>query len=130
MENVRVYTKSNGIQATAKVVIKDFVELMSSSKPKDCYPSDTFVVGDVPMVLNVYPNGNNDQNKGNVSILLKTHGAITVKCKITTDAMSKNFEHAMEPTTFGGEWGYPKFLSHDRCSNEYRDKDFVVTVDV
>ena len=127
MENVTVYTKSNGVQATAKLVIKDFVELMSSSKPKDCYPSDTFMVRDTPMVLNVYPNGNNDQSKGNVSIFLKTQGAITVKCKITTDVLSKDFEHAMEPTK---NWGYGMFLSHDQCSNEYQDKDFVVTVDV
>ena len=127
MENVTVYTKSNGVQATAKLVIKDFVELMSSSKPKDCYPSDTFMVRDTPMVLNVYPNGNNDQSKGNVSIFLKTQGAITVKCKITTDVHSWDFECTIEPNQSYGSW---RFMSHVQCANVYQDKDFVVTADV
>ena len=82
MEGINVDVKSGGYQATGKVVIKDFGELMTISKPGDCYPSARFMVGDVPMIVNVYPNGSKEHT-GFVSIFLKNLGTdpIQVKCK-------------------------------------------------
>ena len=131
MEGVNVYAMSGGYQATAKVVIKDFVELMAASKPGDCYPS-AFMVGEVPMIVNVFPNGSKDEYTGFVSIFLRSLGTdpIQVKCKFTTDVLSTSFEETFDPTRVNMEWGYPKFASHDRCLEEYQGKDFVVTAEV
>ena len=132
MEGANVYAKSGGHQATGKVVIKDFVELMTASKPKDCYPSAPFMVGDVPMIINVYPDGNRDEYTGYVSIFLKNLGSdpIQVKCKFTTDVLSKGFEHTIDPSKNNREWGFGRFASHDQCLEEYQGKDFVVTAEV
>ena len=132
MESLKVYAKSSAAQATTKVVIKDFVELMSASEPKNCYPSEIFMIGDTPMVLNVYPNGNTAAHKGHVSVFLKAlaEPVATVKCKITTDLRTSKFEHLMEPDKCKGEWGYAEFLTHDQCVHEYKDKDFVVTASI
>ena len=81
MENVSVYAKSGGLLGTAKVVIKDFVELMKASKPKDCYPSASFMVGDVPMILNVYPNGNKAEFAGCV-YLPDDLGGLSRSCQV------------------------------------------------
>ena len=57
MENVTVFRKSSPIQASAKVVIKDFVEVIQTSKPGEKFDSDVFMVGDTKMLIRVYPNG-------------------------------------------------------------------------
>ena len=98
------------------------------------------MIGDTPMVLNVYPNGNTAAHKGHVSVFLKAlaEPVTTVKCKITTSLVSREFEHLMEPDKCAvgcggcgdGEWGYGKFLTHNQCVKEYKDKDFVVTANI
>ena len=129
MENLSVFAKSGGFQGTANVVIKDFVELIRASKPKDCYASAPFMVGDIPMVLTVYPNGSQKDCTGWVSIFLENSGnsPVTVKCSFTSDICSKN----MQVRTFAPakEWGYYRFASHDQCVEEYKDKDFVLTAE-
>ena len=92
VENLSVFAKSGGFQGTAKVVIKDFVELMRTSRPKDCYASAPFMVGDIPMILNVYPNGSTKDCTGWVSIYLKNSGnsPVTVKYTFTSDIHSKS----------------------------------------
>ena len=129
MENVTVYAQSNGVQTTAKLVIKDFPKVMLAGKPGKGYPSENFMVGDTPMVVLVYPNGVNEANKGQVSIYLKNQGdaAITVKFKFTTDVISRNTEATLEANL---TWGYALFMSHVQCVDVYQDKDFVVTVNV
>ena len=67
MENHTVYARSADVQVTAKLTIKDFVEVMKTSKPGKCYASDTFMVGATPMAIKVYPNGSKDKYKGNVA---------------------------------------------------------------
>ena len=132
MEGVNVYAKSGGHQATGKVVIKDFVELMAASKPKDCYPSAPFMVGDVPMIVDVYPNGSKDEHTGFVSIFLQRLGTdpIKGKCKFATDIRSYSFEYRWGRGDEWSEVGYSNFASHDQCMEEYQGKDFVVTAEV
>ena len=62
MENITVFAKASPEQATAKLVIQDFVEVMKTSKPGKGYTSDTFTVGDTPMAIKVYPNGFGEEN--------------------------------------------------------------------
>ena len=87
MENVTVYAKTKGTHATAKLVIKDFPKVMLACKPGKGYASEVFMVGDTPMSIIVYPNGDNDDRKGKVSIFLenKSDASLTVKFKFTTD---------------------------------------------
>ena len=130
MENTTVYAKSNASEATATMVIKDFVELMSVCKPGKSYHSDTFMVGDTPMLVVVYPNGVEEEYKGFVSVYLSNKGdaAITVRGKFTTDVRSKGLKSCtIEPNRMRGS---RHFLSHDQCVNGFQDKDFVLTIQV
>ena len=135
LENVRVYTKSGGFQGTTKVVIKDFVELIRSSKPKDGYESAPIMVGDVPMIVKVSPNGNTTDYTGWVSIFLRNSGNTPVQAQysFTSDILSissqvRIFGPAKEGL-YKASWGFPKFASHDQCVEEYKDKDFVLTAE-
>ena len=122
-----MYTKSNGVQATAKLVIKDFLDVMSACEPGKHCCSEVFMVGDTPMSMVVFPNGDNEEVRGNVTVTLENRGdaAITVKCTFTTDVRSWGFEpRAIESNM---NWGTNRVLSHDKCTNVYHDKDFVVT---
>ena len=71
-ENLTVFAKTSAVQATAKLVIKDFVEVMTTSKPGEKYNSDTFMVGDIPMAISVFPNGDKKDTGGNVGVLFAT----------------------------------------------------------
>ena len=68
MDNHTVCAKSADVQVTAKLTIQDFIEVMKTSKPGKFYPSDIFMVGDARMAIVVYPNGYEDEYKGNVSV--------------------------------------------------------------
>ena len=129
-ENLTVFAKPSPIQATAKLVIKDFVEVMTASEPGEAYDSNTFIVGDTPMVIRVNPNGNTEANKGYVSVSLcnQSDADITVKWQLNTDARDITFKHCK--VNAKADRGLPKFLSHYLCSELYREKDFVMTADV
>ena len=69
MENTTIVAgKSGVIEAEAKLVIKDFVEVMARFKPEKSIESDQFMVGDTPMKIQVYPNGVYKRDKGYVGI--------------------------------------------------------------
>ena len=129
MENVTVYAKSTGAKATAKLVIKDFLDVIKACKPGKGYPSEVFMVGDTPMAINLYPGGGYAENKGYVSISVQNKGdaAVRVKIKFTTDAVSRDTETTIEPNK---SCGLSKFMSHAQCAEVYKDKDFIVTVNV
>ena len=130
MEKSRtVYAKAPGVKATAELVIKDFLEVMETSKPGKRYASDTFMVDNTPMTIKVYPNGNEDKYKGIVSIFLHNKSAanVTVKCQLITEARTFSFDHKVEARN---SWGLSDFLSHARCFDVYKEKDFIVTAKV
>ena len=124
-----LYAKSNDAEATAKLVIKDFVELMKACTPGRSYSSVTFRLGDTPMNVEVFPNGHS--TKGYVQFGLNNQGddAITVKGKISTDVHSPDFKSTVLPENDGTVIS-GVYLKHDQCLNEYKDKDFVLTVDM
>ena len=67
MEKSRtVYAKAPGVKATAELVIQDFIEVMTTTKPRRDYASDNFMVGATPMTIDVYPNGYKEEQKGYV----------------------------------------------------------------
>ena len=129
MENHTVYAKSADVQVTAKLTIKDFVEVMKTSKPGKCYVSDTFMVGETPMAITLYPNGYDDQCKDNVSVFLwnQSDADITVKCQFITEAKTWSFDFKVKAKKC---WGNDKFLSHAQCTEAFKEKDFIVTAKV
>ena len=71
MESVTVFDgESSIIQVTAKLVIKNFVRVMSVFEPGMCFESDIFKLGDTDLTIRVYPNGFNEF-RGNVSVYLR-----------------------------------------------------------
>ena len=54
MENITVFAKSAPVKGTAKLVIKDFVDVASSSEPGKFYESKSFLVGHNPVAIRVY----------------------------------------------------------------------------
>ena len=128
MANTTVVSGRSGIiKAEAKLVIKEFVEVMAGFKPGMCIESDEFMLGDTPLAISVYPNGDNRFSKGYVGLFLQNNGddAIRVKGQLITDLRNKNFEYTEFVEAKGG-WGIDKFLTHAQCADAYKDKDFVV----
>ena len=131
MENITVYDgKSGVIQATAKLVIKNFLEVMSGFKPGRSFDSVPFMVGDTPMTLEVYPNGYYDWCRGYVSILIRNKGEadISVKYQLITDVETDENDYMdLEAKDYCGVF---KFTTHAKCAEAYSDKDFVVMAKV
>ena len=78
MENLTVLARSCDVKARATLVIKDFVDVMSKYSPGKSCSSDSFMVGDTPMAINVYPNGSIEQQRGYVSVSLWNKGRTNI----------------------------------------------------
>ena len=133
MEHTTVVSGMSGIiQVTEKLVIKDFVEVMAGFEPGKTIKSDLFLVGDTPIKIAVYPNGDGNNNKGHVGVYLRNIGEadIRLKCQFITDVKTVGFDYkdgALKPKQ---TYGFPTFLTHAECADDYKDKDFVVTAKV
>ena len=128
MENTTIVAGKSGIiGATAKLVIKDFVEVMGGFKPGKSIRSDLFMMGDTSMDIEVYPNGDKHASKGHVSLYLNNKGDddIGVKGQLITDLKTVDFDYDKEVMANDGQ-GQTKFLAHAQCADAYKDKDFVV----
>ena len=127
MEQVTVI-EGNMVHVTAKLVIKNFVQIMPGYKVGQDILSDPFMVGDTPMIISVYPNGDYETNKGHVSLYLNNNGDadISLKGELVTDVKNIEFEYwqTFKP---GSGLGYSDFLPHAQCTESFKDKDFVVT---
>ena len=72
MEGVTVFSGKSGIiQVTEKLVIKDFLEVIKAFPPGKSFESVPFMVGETPVTIVVYPNGDDKKCKGHVSINLR-----------------------------------------------------------
>ena len=129
-ENHTVFAKSLPVQATAKVTIKDFLEVMTTSEAEEKYDSDIFMVGDVPMAISVYPNGDIEDNKGYVGVFLwnESDADIPVKCHFNTDVETLALQNPVVEANRAR--GFSRFFSHGECIDFYKERDFVLTVNV
>ena len=129
MENTTIVAGKSGIiEATAKLVIKDFVEVMSRVRVGKCIESDLFWLGDTPMSIEVFPNGDRDEDKGHVSLFLSNKGNyddISVKGELVTDLKTMDIEYK-DVLEAKDSWGNTRFLTHTQCADAYKDKDFIV----
>ena len=122
MENHTIYAKSSDVQVTAKLTIKDFVEVMKTSQPGKSYSSDTFMVGEIPMAIEIYPNGSDEVEKGEVATFLSNHSDVDldmVKIQFVTEIKTMIYEDEMEADSLRGALN----LSHAECTEAYKDKD-------
>ena len=132
MEFTTVFdAKSGVIEVTARLVIKNLVEVMEGFRVGKAIESDSFKVGETPMAIRVFVNGHVEECKGWVGIFLKnkSDADIKVKCKLITDVRTTRFGYE-EAVPAGQSRGSPKMLTHDDCAEAYKDKDFVVTAKV
>ena len=75
MEHTTVVEGRSGIiEVKEKLVIKDSVEVMAGFELGKTIDSDSFMVGDTPMNITVYPNGNSSKTKGHVGLTLFNTG--------------------------------------------------------
>ena len=118
----------NMIHVTAKLVIKNMVQIMKGYKVGQHILSDEFMVGDTPMAIAVYPNGETGKSRGYVSLFLSNYGDadISLKGEVFTDVDKIEFDYT-ENIPPGTCLGDETFLTHARCTEAYKDKDFVVT---
>ena len=127
MENTTVVSGKSGlIKAEGKLVIQDFAEVMAGFMPGKEIESEAFMLGDTPLTIRVYPNGDLDATKGHVSLFLFNRGDddINVKCQLITDLETRNFSYTKLANA--GEFGWGMFLTHAQCAEAYKEKDFVV----
>ena len=126
-----VDAKTGLIQVTANLVIKNFADMMAGFLPGRHILSDPFNVGHTPMAIKVFPNGQDDEEKGTVAIFLQNKGtaAISVKCQLITDLLTRNldYKHTVDA---GSSFGFSRFLTHAACAEIYKEKDFIVTAKV
>ena len=136
MENVTIFAgKSGVIEGTGKLIIKDFLDVMSVYPPGKCVESDEFMVGDFAMSILIFPNGDVNEDKGCVSAFLvnKSNEDLTVKCQfVTYDAEGKEFVEDFEMTTIthGDNLGFYDLIDHSECEEAYKDRDFTLTAKV
>ena len=130
MENVTVFGKGPKTEVTASLVIKDFMEVIETTKPGMYYETDDFMVKGTPLGLVVYPNGEAEEDRGSVSVFLENRSQVDVKLKrqLITDVETTD----MEEVTVEAEhmWGSYMFFSTEGAEEHYKEKDFVVTVKV
>ena len=111
------------------MTIKDFVEVITTSKEGQSYHSENFMVGNTPMAIKVTPNETLEECKGYISVFLLNKGKVgmTVKCQFICAAKSLSFDHKINANE---TWGFAKFLSHALCKVLFKEKDFVLTANV
>ena len=125
MESTTVVdAKSRIIQVTGKLVIKNLVEVMAGFQQGEFIKSDTFMLGDIPLIIKVLPNGLGEESKGFVSVFLINQGDadIRVMCQLITDAITVKFgfDKRVQAKQMVGS---PNFLTHAACAEAYKDKD-------
>ena len=128
MENTTIVAGKSGIiKAEAKLVIKDFVEVMGGFEPGRSIVSDPFMLGDTPLSIEVFPNGDRDMVKGYVSVFLFNNGDhdISLQGELTTPEYYIDFDYT-RPVKTGQRLGDDTLLTHTECADTYKDKDFVV----
>ena len=106
MESTTVVdANSRIIQVAGKLVIKNLVGVMAGFQTGENIESDTFMLGDAPLIIRVYPNGIREEVKGFVSVYLYNPGdaQINVKCQLITDVKEKEFGYNVTLPAKGGK---------------------------
>jgi len=134
MEIATVFGKGPKTEVTASLAIKDFIDVMESSKPGKCYETDEFMVKETLMCLLVYPNGYSEEYRGWVGVYVKNRSQAEVidklKGQFITDVKTSQIDSKEETFPAGQAWGFDRYLSHEDANEHYKEKDFVLKVKV
>ena len=127
MENVTVFVRGTKTEVQATLVIKGFAEELAI-KPGEHFVSDEFLVKEVPMWLSVYPNGFNEESKGFVAVYLRSRNSLTtfpLKYRFVTDVKTTEMvEGHVSASNMSLD------MSHAECREHYKQRDFVLKVEV
>ena len=131
MKVATVFGKGPKTEVTASLTIKDFVEVTESSEPGKFYATDDFLVKETPMCLVIYPNGFDEEDRGWVGVQIANRSEVDVKLKrqFTTDVKTTDMEEVTVKAGIIDGW-MNTFISHEQIKEHYKEKDFVVTVNV
>ena len=66
MEHVTMFARSPQLKVTEKIVIKDFLKELELFCPGDKFSSETFMLGNTPLEIDIYPNGHMGQGRWKV----------------------------------------------------------------
>ena len=124
MEHTTVFDGST-TKVTAKLVIKNLLEIMPGFEVGKSIESEPFMVGDTTMVLEVFLNGFDEETAGGVYCFLTNSGVadISLRGQLITEVDTEEFDY----TRLGPTEGKCLSLTHAECTGAYADKDFVVT---
>ena len=113
------------------VKIKKFHAKMQKWDPGKKVELNPFPYKDNLFSLLVYPNGDDEKNRGFVSLFLKNEGKekIKVDCELKLDMICVRLSKSIQP---GIGQGYPKFYPHNTCayygSTAYNKLEIICTI--
>ena len=124
MEHTTVFDGST-TKVTAKLVIKNLLEIMPGFEVGKSIESEPFMVGDIAMVLEVFLNGFDEETAGGVYCFLTNSGVadISLRGQLITEVDTEEFDYRR----FSPSGNILLFLTQEDCTEAYGDKDFVLT---
>ena len=133
MEHVTVFARSAQLKVTEKIVIKDFLKELELFCPGEKFSSETFMLGNTPLEIDIYPNGHLqdvDDQKLCMFLSNKSNEDVQVQFEAVADIFQPGIFTALN---LEADNGFPlgRKVSHAECIEVYKDKkDFVLTVNV
>ena len=133
MEHVTVFARSAQLKVTEKIVIKDFLKELELFCPGEKFSSETFMLGNTPLEIDIYPNGHLqdvDDQKLCMFLSNKSNEDVQVQFEAVADIFQPGIFTALN---LEADNGFPlgRKVSHAECIEAYKDKkDFVLTVNV
>jgi len=133
MENVTVIARSPKTEVSATLIIKDFLEELARPSG-EFLESHDFMVKETPMRLRVYPNGCEPYSssalyRGYVfaGLMNMGNGSVKVKYQFSTDIKTSLM---VERTLVNGGGVVLDFLTHAECQEFFKERDFVLKIQV
>lgn len=131
-EHVTVFARSPQLKVTETIVIKDFLKELELFCPGEKFSSKTFILGNTPLEIEIYPNGRWGDDGGTMDIYLcnKSNEDVRVQFEAVADIFQPGI---FTELNLEADNGFPvgRNVSHAECIETYQDKkDFVLTVNV
>ena len=104
--------------------IDSFEEHMNKEGDLECLKSHEFTVNGKTMNIDVWPNGSIEESRGFVSIFLCSDNKpdVEVSCIFRVGTIQLEFGfRRINPDPDKPDWGYKKFMSHDKCKLELKN---------
>jgi len=130
MENATVFGLGPKTEVTASLTIKEFVKVIESTEPGKFYEGNKFMVKEVPMCLEVYPNSYTEEYRGKVGVFVRNMSQVEVKVKLQFLTDVRNSKMEEKTIQAGQRVRFAGLIFGDEVKKHYKEKDFVVKVKV